>query len=89
MDLEGRKINQRPKWTLAHTARNIKFSIGFPIVFYRFPNAWAIWARPFCAAVCEGSARHKTGRKLEAPPVRKLVENWRSKTGTKLEVENW
>ena len=36
LDLEGRKMNQRPKWTLVHKARNIKFSIGFLAVFQSF-----------------------------------------------------
>ena len=62
---------------------------SFLPVFYQFStsfsNAWAIGARPFCVAVCEGGARHKTGRKMEAPPARKLVENWTSETGRKLE----
>ena len=46
-------------------------------------RGWAVWARPFCVAVCEGIS--KTCEKLEAPLGRKLVENWRSETGRNLE----
>ena len=76
MDCEGRKMHQE---------QNGPFSTKLEILCFLFLNAWAILAQPFCVAVCERGARHKTGRKQEDPPGRKLVENCKSLTGRKLE----
>ena len=78
-------MNQRAKWSFVHKARNSWFSTDFLSVFYRCFKFVVIWARPFRVAVCEIGAGNKTGRKLEAPLGRKLVENWRSATDRKLE----
>ena len=42
-------------------------------------------AQPFCVAVCKRGARNKTGKKLEDPAGRKLVERCKPQTGRKLE----
>ena len=70
----------------------IKFVIGLLIVFCSLCKCVGDWARAFCVTVCEGGAKHKTGRKLEASRGRKLLENSRLKSGTKLKArqgENW
>ena len=35
LDLGGRKMKQRPKWTIVHKARNIEFSTSVLPVFYQ------------------------------------------------------
>ena len=82
---------RRPKWTLAHKARNVQFSTGFEQFSIIFSNAglnqvpgWSIWPWWFCVAVCEGGSRQNNGRKMEAPPGSKLIET----EGRKL-VNSW
>ena len=79
-------MNQRPKWTLVHKARNIQFSTGFLSVFYRFFKCVGDWGSAvLCCCLRRWRLTQKSGRKLEAPPRRKLVENWRSETGKQME----
>ena len=74
-------MNQRPKWTLVHKARNIQFSTGFLSVFYWFFKCVGDWGS---AVLCCCLRRWR------------LTQNWqktggpaKEKTGRKLEVENW
>ena len=77
-------MNPRAKWTLSTKLEVLSFLLVFYQCSAGFLTAWAMLVRPFCVVVCECGARHKTGRKLKAPPGRKLVENRRSETGTRL-----
>ena len=55
-----------------------KFSIGFQM-------RWRFGLGRFVLLSVKVALHRKTGRKLEAPPGRKLVENWRTEIGRKLE----